>query len=78
MDFISEQVGYQVLEIGGLDEIRNSNEYPSGNRKIVVFDDLVNAPEKIPNKIANHCTDGRHHGISPIYFSKSYYDVPQK
>ena len=23
-------------------------------------------------------TDGRHHGISPIYLSQSYYDVPQK
>ena len=22
--------------------------------------------------------DGRHHGISPIYLSQSYYDVPQK
>ena len=27
---------------------------------------------------ANHYTDGRHHGISPIYLSQSYYDVPQK
>ena len=48
------------------------------NRSIVVFDDLVNASDKIQNKIANHFTDGRHHKISPIYLSQSYYDVPPK
>ena len=77
MDSISEKVGYPILEIGGPDKIRNTNEYPSENRKIVVFDDLVNAPEKIQNKIVNHYMDGRHHGISPIYLPQSYYDVPQ-
>ena len=59
-------------------KIKNTNEYQTENRKIVVFDDVVNAPEKIQNKIANHWTDGRHHGISPIYLSQSYYDTPQK
>ena len=77
--FVSpEKVGYRVLEIGGPDEIKNTNEYPSGNRKIVVFDDLVNAQKKIQKQIANHWTDGRHHGISPIYLFQSYFDVPQK
>ena len=42
------------------------------------FDDLINASERIQNKISNHFTDGRHHQISPIYLSQSYYDVPQK
>ena len=46
--------------------------------KSLFFDDLVNAPDRIQSKIANHWTDGRHHGISPIYLSQSYYDVPQK
>ena len=78
MDSISEKVSYPILETGGPDKILNKNEYPSGNRKIVVFDDLINAPEKIQNKIANHYTDGRHHGISPIYLSQSYYGVPQE
>ena len=39
---------------------------------------MINAPEKIQKKIANHWTDGRHHGISRIYLSQSYYDTPQK
>ena len=78
VDSISEKVGYQVLEIGRPDEIKNTNEYSLGNRKIIVFDDLLNATEKIQKQIANHWTDGRHHGISPIYLSQSCYDVPKK
>ena len=75
---ISEEVGYQVLELGGEEDIPDTDEYPQDNRKIVVFDDLINASKPVQNKIANHWTDGRHHQISPIYLSQSYYDVPQK
>ena len=75
---ISKKVGYEVLELHSPEEIMDTSEYPSNNRKVVVFDDLVNAPDRIQSKIANHWTDGRHHGISPIYLSQSYYDVPQK
>ena len=66
------------MEIKTADEIMDTSQYPIDNRKIVVFDDLVNSNDKIQSKIANHFTDGRHHCISPIYLSQSYYDVPQK
>ena len=78
MGGISEKVGYPVLEVSGPEDIKKTDYYPSENRKIVVFDDVINAPEKIQNKIADHWTDGRHHGISPIYLSQSYYDTPKK
>ena len=55
----------------------DTSEYPINNRKVVVFDDLVNAPEKIQNKIVSHYTDGRHHNISLIFLSQSYYDTPK-
>ena len=77
MDEISQKVGYDVLEIKDVDDIMDTREYPKG-RKVVIFDDLVNAPHKIQSKIANHFTDGRHHQISPIYLSQSYYDTPEK
>ena len=57
MNEISEKVGYPVLEMGSETSIPNTNEYPLNNRKVVVFDDLVNADAKIQNKIANHFTD---------------------
>ena len=78
MDKISDKVSYPLLEIGSADDIKDTSEYPYNNRKVVIFDDLVNAPDKIQNKIANHFTDGRHHKISPIYFTQSYNDVQQK
>ena len=78
MDSISEKLGYPILEIGSEADIPNTNEYPINNRKVVVFDDLVNANDKIQNQIANHFTDGRHHKLSPIYLTQLYYDVPQK
>ena len=78
MDGISKKVGYNIMEIKTADEIMDTSQYPIDNRKIVVFDDLVNSNDKIQSKIANHFTDGRHHCISPIYLSQSYYDVPQK
>lgn len=78
MDKISGKVGYPVLEIGSADDIKDTSEYPVNHIKVVIFDDLINAPEKVQNKIANHFTDGRHHKISPIYLTKSYYDVSQK
>ena len=67
-----------MLEIKSADEIMDTKDYPNDGRKIVVFDDLINCGDKIQSKIANHYTDGRHHNISPIYLSQSYYDVPQK
>ena len=57
MDKISDKVGYPVLEIGSADDIKDTSEYPDNGRKLVIFDDLVNAPGKIQNKIANHFTE---------------------
>ena len=76
MDRISQKVGCDVLEIMDPDVILNTNEYPEGNRKIVIFDDLLKAPDNIQSKIVNHFIDGRHHQISPIYLSQSYYTTP--
>ena len=78
MDKISEKVGYEILTFGDPDEIPDTSEYQENLRNIVVFDDLVNAPREIQNKIENNYTDGRHHSVSPIYLTQSYYDVPQK
>ena len=75
---IGKKLGYNPLEVADEDNIRDVKDYPVGNRKIVVFDDLQNAKDKIQNKIANHFTNGRHQQISPIYLAQSYYDIPKK
>ena len=58
------------------DEILDTSEYPEGNRKVVIFDDLLAAPKNVQEKILTHFIDGRHHLISPIYLSQSYYRTP--
>ena len=78
MKKIGKKIGYNPLEVEVEDNIRDVKDYPVGNRKIVVFDDLINSKDKIQNKIANHFTNGRHQKISPIYLSQSYYDIPKK
>ena len=50
MQKISKKVGYPVLEMNGPEDVKNTTDYPSDNRKIVIFDDMVNAPEKIQQK----------------------------
>ena len=74
---VSQKVGYDVLVTREDDDILDTTQYSNDNRKVVVFDDLMNASEAVQNKIAAHYTDGRHHKISPIYLSQSYYDVPK-
>ena len=80
MESINKKLKYKhpALEILTEDEIKNTNEYPNYSRIMVVSDDLINAPDATQKKIANHFTDGRHHNISPIFLSQSYYDTPKK
>ena len=47
MDDISKKVGYNVMEIKTADEIMDTGEYSDNNRKIVVFDDLMNCCDKM-------------------------------
>ena len=46
MDKISEKISCPVLEIGFADDVKDTVEYPNNKRKIVIFHDLINAPEK--------------------------------
>ena len=46
MDRISQDVGYDVLNIKDENNIMDKDEYPDGNRKVVIFDDLINASQK--------------------------------
>ena len=77
MDDISKKVKYPVLEILPSDKFMNTSEYPKNNRKIVIFDDLINY-SKEQDKIANHFSDGRHQNISTCYLSQSYHDLDPK
>ena len=75
---ISNDVGYKVLEIKDGNEIIEPTKYQKDNRKIVIFDDLVNEGKNTQDLIAKYFLNGRHLKISPVYLSQSYYDIPNK
>ncbi|PFX14318.1 putative uncharacterized transposon-derived protein F54H12.3 [Stylophora pistillata] len=72
----SQKLGYEILHLLDPDQILDTTEYPSGCRKVVIFDDLITAPKGTQNKILKHFIDGRHHQISPVYLSQSYHKTP--
>ena len=72
----SQKLGYDVLHVMNPDEILDTTEYPRGNRKVVIFDDLMTASNDVQKKILKHFIDGRHHLISPVYLSQSYHKTP--
>ena len=72
----SQKLGYQILHVMNPDEILDTTEYPGGNRKVVIFDDLMAASNDVQKKILKHFIDGRHHLISPVYLSQSYHKTP--
>ena len=69
----SQKLGYEILHVMNPDEILDTTEYQSGNRKVVIFDDLIAASNDVQKKILKHFIDGRHHLISPVYLSQSYH-----
>ena len=54
MEMVSQKVGYDVLVTREDDDILDTTQYSNDNRKVVVFDDLMNASEAVQNKIAAH------------------------
>ena len=62
---ISKKVGYEVLELHSPEEILDTTEYPSNNRKVVVLMTLLMHLIEFNQKLQTIGTDGRHHGISP-------------
>ena len=78
LEKVAGKIGYEIMEIKNLENIPEMNFYPgNGIRSIVVFDDVCMLPDKIQKKISNHFVDGRHHFVSSLYLSQSYFDTPK-
>lgn len=60
-----------------MSHITHTKEYPLDNRKVVIFDDVMNKQSAIQKNIFCHYTDGKQQNINPIYLSQSY-DCPSK
>lgn len=59
------------------DAIPPVTDFDSKRSTVVVFEDLVNEPKKIQQRIAEYFTHGRHRNISPIYVSQRFFATPK-
>lgn len=61
--------GENVLKVTSPDNIMDTKKFALDNRKVVLFDDVVDKPDAVQKKIANYYTDGRQQNIIRIYIS---------
>ena len=75
MNEVSEEAGYNVMEVSN-DVIIPISHLPYGdNQKIIIFDDYV--CEKNQREIVDYFIQGRHKNCSVIYMSQSFYKTPR-
>ena len=58
-------------------EIPPVTDFDPKRSTVAVFEDLVNEPKKIQQRIAEYFTHGRHRNISPIYVSQRFFATPK-
>lgn len=59
------------------DPVPNIETFEKEKFKIIVFDDMMTEDKKTLNTITKYFILGRHHRISPIFLSQSYYSTPK-
>lgn len=65
--------GIKIYE--DLNELKNINTYDKTLNHLVIWDDLVLTKDQ--SKISEYFLRGRKHGVSLIYLSQSYYQIPK-
>src|SRR5438270_8952964 len=58
-------------------EIPDVEEFDPNRATVVVFEDLINMPKKIQERIADYFSSGRHGNISPIYTGQRFFLIPK-
>jgi hypothetical protein len=52
-------------------------EFDPSRSTVAVFEDIMNMPKKIQERIADYFSSGRHSNISPIYVSQRFFLIPK-
>ena len=58
-------------------EIPDVEEFDPNRATVVIFEDLMNMPKKIQERIADYFSSGRHSNVSPIYVSQRFFLIPK-
>ena len=73
LEEVSRKVRYDVMECSN-DEVLALDELPSGNQKLVVFDDFLCEKQ---NRLIDYFIRGRNKNYCVIYLSQSIYKTPR-
>ena len=73
LEEVSGKVGYDVMECSN-DELTPLDELPSGNQKLVVFDDFLCEKQ---SRLIDYFIRGRNKNCSVIYLSQNFYKTPK-
>jgi hypothetical protein len=69
-----EDVSFRAIHYS---ELLDLEKFDPNRLTVVVFEDLMNAPKKIQERIADYFSSGRHSNISSIYVSQRFFAIPK-
>ena len=71
-----EDVSFKTIPYSDIPEA-DELALDSNRFTVVIFEDLMNAPKKIQDKISSYFSHGWHSNISPIYISQRFFSIPK-
>jgi hypothetical protein len=74
-DFFDEK-GISFCAIS-YNEMPDVEDFDPDIATVVIFEDLMDAPKKIQEKITGYFTHGRHRNISAIYVAQRFFAIPK-
>lgn len=75
-DYLAEKVPETVfIEVTSESDIKSVDDIDE--QTLVVFDDLILADKKVQNAIGEYFIRGRKKGLSVIYISQNYFNIPK-
>jgi hypothetical protein len=69
-----EDVSFQAFLPEDMPDVK---DFDPSRSTVVIFEDLMNAPKKIQEKISEYFSSGRHSNISSIYVSQRFFAIPK-
>src|SRR5947209_16669505 len=69
-----EDVSFQAFLPEDMPDLK---DFDPSRSTVVIFEDLMNAPKKVQERIADYFSSGRHRNVSSIYVSQRFFAIPK-
>ena len=74
--FLKDSLGNLMTAVETFEQLPDLDAYNHKESSLVIFDDMLNADNKVMKKIGTYFIRGRHKNISPVFITQSYYATP--